>query len=350
MIKRGVLITASVLLASTASASINIDLVEVDNSANSILDGFRTYDLIINTTNQWTTSAIFLELSQGSVYQDAWGAGFAPPSQTILDLLEQNAIPNGLKFDTYYAPPDLGQGNPATDVGGTFNVFVPETQGISRSWGTSQSAFDQAGLVSSGTQLAARITISDGAVGTWSFGATEVGSPQAKFLNNPIAAGAMSLTPLLGDLTRDGFVGIDDLNNLLGNWNLVVADPFGEIDPSGDGFVGIDDLTFLLGNWNAGTPRRPILATPVTFGDLSGDGFVGIDDLKVPNNRWGLEVTPGSGDDPSGDGFVGLDDLAVVEATWNQSAPPTILIPEPAVLSVLGLGLVARVNRRRSRA
>lgn len=57
-----------------------------------------------------------------------------------------------------------------------------------------------------------------------------------------------------GDLNGDGFVGIDDLNIVLGNWNLNVppADPLA--DPSGDGFVGIDDLNVVLSNWNAGTP------------------------------------------------------------------------------------------------
>ncbi len=57
-----------------------------------------------------------------------------------------------------------------------------------------------------------------------------------------------------GDLDGDGFVGINDLNVVLGNWNQNVppADP--AADPSGDGFVGIDDLNEVLGNWNAGTP------------------------------------------------------------------------------------------------
>ena len=61
-----------------------------------------------------------------------------------------------------------------------------------------------------------------------------------------------------GDINCDGFVGIDDLNIVLGNWNQNVppADP--RADPSGDGYVGIDDLNFVLGNWNAGTP--PITA------------------------------------------------------------------------------------------
>jgi hypothetical protein len=57
-----------------------------------------------------------------------------------------------------------------------------------------------------------------------------------------------------GDLNGDGFVGIADLNIVLGNWNLNVppADPLA--DPSGDNFIGIADLNVVLGNWNAGTP------------------------------------------------------------------------------------------------
>ncbi len=63
-----------------------------------------------------------------------------------------------------------------------------------------------------------------------------------------------AVNPIVGDLNSDGFVGIDDLNIVLGNWNLTVppGDPLA--DPSGDGFVGIDDLNQVLGNWNAGTP------------------------------------------------------------------------------------------------
>ncbi len=62
--------------------------------------------------------------------------------------------------------------------------------------------------------------------------------------------------PLLdGDLNGDGFVGIADLNIVLGVWNQNVTP--GDLlqgDPSGDGFVGIGDLNVVLGNWNAGTP------------------------------------------------------------------------------------------------
>lgn len=350
MIAKGLLVTLPFLMAGTVCASISIDLVEVDNSANPILDGFRTYDLFITTDTHWTTSAMYLDLQQGSVYQDPWGSErFSAPNQATLDLLEQNEIPNGLEFDTYIAPPDVGQGNAATDVGGPWQTYPADTEGISWSWGTPQTHFDWAGLSSSGTQLAMRISLSDDAVGSWSFGATEVGTPQAKFLNNPINAGQMSYAPLQGDLTHDGFVGIEDLNNILSNWNMT-ADPGGEADPSGDGFVGIEDMNIVLGNWNAGTVRRPILITPATWGDLNGDGFVGIEDLKVPNSYWGLEVVPGTWGDASGDGFVGLDDLSIVEATWNFGAPPSTAVPEPGAIGLLGLGLAALLNRSRGRA
>ena len=57
-----------------------------------------------------------------------------------------------------------------------------------------------------------------------------------------------------GDLDGDGFVGINDLNLVLGNWNQSVPPGNPLADSSGDGFIGIDDLNTVLGNWNAGTP------------------------------------------------------------------------------------------------
>jgi hypothetical protein len=61
------------------------------------------------------------------------------------------------------------------------------------------------------------------------------------------------ISSLEGDLDGDGFVGIADLNIVLGAWNATVT-PGDAPDPSDDGFVGIEDLNIVLGNWNAGTP------------------------------------------------------------------------------------------------
>jgi matrixin len=67
---------------------------------------------------------------------------------------------------------------------------------------------------------------------------------------------------LAGDLDGSGFVGIDDLNIVLGAWNQSVPPGNALADPSGDGFVGIDDLNIVLGNWNAGTPPTAGAAIP----------------------------------------------------------------------------------------
>ncbi len=63
---------------------------------------------------------------------------------------------------------------------------------------------------------------------------------------------------IIGDLNGDGFVGIDDLNIVLGSWNQSVtpADPLAG-DLTGDGFVGIDDLSAVLAHWNTGSPPPP---------------------------------------------------------------------------------------------
>jgi hypothetical protein len=81
---------------------------------------------------------------------------------------------------------------------------------------------------------------------------------------------------LPGDLDNDGFVGITDLNIVLGNWNqnVTTGDPLSG-DPSGDGFVGIEDLNTVLGNWNAGTPPtesvipEPGVSTLLLIGSLT---------------------------------------------------------------------------------
>ncbi len=78
--------------------------------------------------------------------------------------------------------------------------------------------------------------------------------------NIPLGSFTFELaTPFLeGDMDHDGFVGIEDLNFVLGNWNQTV--PAGNQvrgDITGDGFVGIEDLNLILGNWNAGTPPPP---------------------------------------------------------------------------------------------
>ncbi len=96
-------------------------------------------------------------------------------------------------------------------------------------------------------------------------------------LANPLAA----LIPrLAGDLNGDGFVGIDDLNIVLGNWNqsVTAGDPTAG-DPSGDGFVGIDDLNTVLGDWNTGAP--PKIELPPNLPEPGSLSLIGLGGLMV---------------------------------------------------------------------
>jgi MYXO-CTERM domain-containing protein len=156
-----------------------------------------------------------------------------------------------------------------------------------------------------------------------------------------------------GDLNCDGFVGIAELNIVLGNWNLNVppADPLA--DSSGDGYVGIEDLSAVLGAWNAGTPPITVSDTSDQDSDacfpedpLCGGGFFGIAELNRVLAYWNQSSPPA---DPladwSGDGYIGIEDLNWVLSRWNAGTPPTSqarsAVPEPGALALLGvLGLL----------
>ncbi len=81
---------------------------------------------------------------------------------------------------------------------------------------------------------------------------------------------------IIGDLNGDGFVGIADLNIVLGNWNLTVTPGdllAGDAQDDGTGFVGIADLNVVLGNWNAGTPPGPaVVPEPASLALLTMAG------------------------------------------------------------------------------
>lgn len=72
----------------------------------------------------------------------------------------------------------------------------------------------------------------------------------------------LPITSLVGDLDGDGFVGITDLNIVLGAWNQTVPPGDADADPSGDGFVGIEDLNIVLGGWNSGTAPGNVIPEP----------------------------------------------------------------------------------------
>ncbi len=134
------------------SASISAQFVPVNNTA--ALSGFSTYDLQVTTATgaDWVSSALLIELTQGSIYQDLAGTERAP------NPLLLNEFPS-LEFDTYLT----ANGNPlvigdrAVTLGG--NKLQFDTTEIDITW---------AGFTSNdiGTLVIGRVTLSDDAAGS----------------------------------------------------------------------------------------------------------------------------------------------------------------------------------------
>ncbi len=82
--------------------------------------------------------------------------------------------------------------------------------------------------------------------------------------------------PYMGDIDKDGHVGIDDLNSVLSQFGKTVT-PMMVGDVNWDGYIGIDDLNAVLGDWNAGSADS---APPDSPGPPSSPGSPGF--LVIP--------------------------------------------------------------------
>ena len=159
-----------------------------------------------------------------------------------------------LEFDITVDPADLPPGSPSI----VFSIAINSDSAVGGGWS------DQHGVATYNSGILETIHVEIpmnafalgvgsqwyqlilGLSGNWT-----AGMPGTFYLDN-IRLTDTTLIP--GDLDGDGFVGITDLNIVLGNWNLNVPPHDPRADPTGDGFIGIEDLNVVLGNWNAGTP------------------------------------------------------------------------------------------------
>lgn len=315
--------------------------VPITDGGGATLDGYVSHDIIVNTTTDWIATALLIQLDSGSIYQEKEGVGYngitlGQPDPALFGLFPSSEF-DSYVFDPHGAAAFTGA---AGDVGGNSKQF--DSNRIDVTWNSAGS--DRLDI---GPSHVSRITLSGDAQGTWSMAYVEAFNPNAlRLYQQPIINGQMVLAPLIGDLNFDGFVGIEDLNFILGAWNQIVT-PGSQPDPSSDGFVGIADLNVVMGNWNAGfVPLIPGSQPGVVGTDLNDDGFVGIDDLTIWLSNWNLLVPPGDPRaDPSGDGFVGIADK--VTGNWNAGTPPApipgssppAVVPEPAGIAIFCVGL-----------
>ncbi len=275
MYKYVIFFLATTWSASVANAALTAAFVDVDNT--SALSGFVTQDLMVTTDNDWGTASMLVTLTNGTIYQDPNGSDFVP------NPLLFPSFP-ALEFDSYLdangqQPNIAGQ---AVDLGGDVQEFSGTHIDI---------AWFNTTLNDTGTFGIGRFTLSDDAVGDWSMAITSFGGFRADF-QGQINNGAFDLRPttggepIVGDLDSDGFVGIQDLNIVLGVWNQLVeaGNPLAG-DPTGDGFVGIEDLNTILGNWNAGTPPPPGATPGAVVPEPGGLAILSMAGLSLVHRR-----------------------------------------------------------------
>ncbi len=175
-----------------------VGLVPVDNSAAPSLAGYRTYDLVVNTTSDWTAAAMLLELTQGDIFQHVNGdANGLPPIEVVISILGDES----LRYDTFVTNPDgtdLGSGvgiaGGAGDVGG--NGFTFSTTELDVTWFSPGSDTNDIG-----DSKIARITLSNDAQGTLLLAITEAGTPNLErfeitIVPEPATLGLFSLAGL----------------------------------------------------------------------------------------------------------------------------------------------------------
>jgi PEP-CTERM motif-containing protein len=158
---RSLKIAAVVLIASFASPAFgvvtatttNVKIVPVDNSA--VLTDFSTFDLLLTTPDSdWTSAALLLDLSAGSIYQAALGADGPMPSDFF-------SFAPDLEFDTYV-------GVSGVNFAGAAGDFDASIGKIEVSMSRLDVSFYNIDKTDIGTFSIGRITLSNDSVGAWS--------------------------------------------------------------------------------------------------------------------------------------------------------------------------------------
>ena len=145
---------------------------------------------------------------------------------------------------------------------------------------------------------------------------------------------------LAGDLNANGVVDGDDV--VLVSAAVALGDPVGDVNE--DGAVNADDLAYVV--------EMKLLMDEETgevgtlLGDFNLDGLVNAVDVAIMDAYYGNQGGYNLGD-ANGDGVINAVDLAILAQTFGSDAGAAA-VPEPVSLSLLGIGAVALLRRKRS--
>jgi hypothetical protein len=162
---------------------------------------------------------------------------------------------------------------------------------------------------------------------------TQADGSQGAYLLTPASTGR------LGDFDGDGDIDADDIDALGAAIAAGGADP-GTYDMDGDGDVDSDDFAFHVHNLVDTALGQ---GTGTAFGDFNLDGMVGILDLGLLGDGYNQSLGWANGD-ANGDGIVGILDLGHLGDNYGYDGSA---IPEPVTMSVLGIGSVVLLKRRK---
>ncbi len=142
----------------------------------------------------------------------------------------------------------------------------------------------------------------------------------------------------LGDFDGDGDIDAADIDTL--GAAIAASSTDLAFDMDGDGDVDADDFAFHVHNLVDTALGE---GTGTEFGDFNLDGVVGILDLGLLGDNYATSAGWALGD-ANGDGSVGILDLGLLGDNYGFDGSA---IPEPATMSLLGLGAVALIRRRK---
>ena len=149
--------------------------------------------------------------------------------------------------------------------------------------------------------------------------------------------------PTAGDFDGDGVIDTDDIDLLCDNLG---SGDLGTYDLDGDGDVDEDDKVFLIETlvaWNNGVTGG--IGTAV--GDFNLDGIVNGTDLVIMQANFGQSGLGYAAGNANCDDVINGTDLVVLQYYFGSEAPASP-IPEPGAMSLLALGGLALLKRRKS--